>query len=159
VIANSLSLDYTDLVDLEHSVDPAYRSNGAQWMFHDTTLALLKSMKAVEDGRPLWLPGLAVNAPDTILGYPFVVNQSMAPAAAGEKAILFGDFSYYFIRDVQDLRILRLEERFAEYLQVGFLAFLRTDGVFAGPTEIEGSSELEDNSSSPVKYLEFSESA
>jgi len=155
VIDAPLSLDYTDLVALEHSVDPAYRANGAQWMFHDTTLSLLKQMKAVEDGRPLWLPGLAVNAPDTILGYSFVINQSMAQAAAEEKAILFGDFSYYFIRDVQDIRILRLEEKFAEYLQVGFLAFLSTDGVFATPTAIDGSSEQEANESAPVKYLQF----
>lgn len=159
VTAASINLDYADLIELEHSIDPAYRAAGAQWMFHDTTLALLKQIKAAEDGRPLWLPGLAVNAPDTLLGYGYVINQSMPQAAAGEKAILFGDMSYYFIRDVQDVRVLRLEERFAEYLQVGFLAFLRTDGVFAGPTEIEGSSEMEDNSSSPVKYLEFSESA
>lgn len=155
----SISLDYADLISLEHSIDPAYRGNGAQWMFHDTTLALLKSIKATEDGRPIWLPGLAVNAPDTILGYQYVVNQAMPQAAAGEKAILFGDFSYYFIRDVQDIRILRLEEKFAEYLQVGFLAFLRTDGVFAAPSELEGSSEMEDNASSPVKYLEFSDAS
>jgi len=150
-----LDVDYFDLIALEHSIDPAYRSNGAQWMFHDTTLAVLKQIKAVEDGRPLWLPGLAVNAPDTILGYQYIINQSMAQAEAEAKAILFGDFSYYFIRDVQDVRILRLEERFAEYLQVGFLAFLRTDGVFASPTSIEGSSEQTANESAPIKYLQF----
>jgi len=155
----ALDIDYADLVALEHSIDPAYRSNGAQWMFHDTTLAVLKQIKSVEDGRPLWLPGLAVAAPDTILSYPYIINQSMPQATAGEKAILFGDFSYYFIRDVQDVRILRLEERFAEYLQVGFLAFLRTDGVFASPTAIAGGSEQTANESAPVKYLEFAEAS
>jgi HK97 family phage major capsid protein len=157
----SIDLDYVDLIALEHSIDPAYRANGAQWMFHDTTLALLKQIKAVEDGRPLWLPGLAVNAPDTLLGYGYIINQSMAEAEAEAKAILFGDFSYYFIRDVMpDTRILRLEERFAEYLQVGFLGFFRTDGKFASPTAITGSSEEEANVSAPVKYLQFgSESA
>jgi HK97 family phage major capsid protein len=156
----SLDVDYADLVALEHSVDPAYRANKAQWMFHDTTLALLKQIKAVEDGRPLWLPGLAVNAPDTILGYQYIINQSMAQAEAEAKAILFGDMSYYFIRDVQDIRILRLEERFAEYLQVGFLAFMQSDGLFATPTAISGGSEQGANESAPVKYLQFgSESA
>lgn len=155
VLDASLTIDYADLIALEHSVDDAYRAN-AEWMFHDTTLLTLKQMKAVEDGRPLWLPGLAVNAPDTILGYPYVINQAMPEAAAEEKGILFGDFSYYFIRDVMaDTRILRLEERFAEYLQVGFLMFFRTDGLFASPTEIEGSSEQSANESAPVKYLQF----
>jgi HK97 family phage major capsid protein len=151
----SLDVDYFDLIALEHSIDPAYRSNKAQWMFHDTALATLKQIKAVEDGRPIWLPGLAVNAPDTILGYQYIINQAMPQAEAEAKAILFGDFSYYFIRDVQDIRVLRLEERFAEYLQVGFLAFLRTDGVFASPTAIVGGSEQSANESAPVKYLQF----
>jgi HK97 family phage major capsid protein len=155
VLDAALDIDYYDLISLEHSVDPAYRAN-AQWMFHDTTLAVIKQMKAVEDGRPLWLPGLAVTAPDTLLGYPYVINQSMPEAAAEEKGVLFGDFSYYFIRDVMaDTRILRLEERFAEYLQVGFLGFFRTDGLFASPTDIEGSSEQTANESAPVKYLQF----
>ncbi|OGO35664.1 MAG: hypothetical protein A2W35_05330 [Chloroflexi bacterium RBG_16_57_11] len=148
-----LDIDYADLVALEHSIDPAYRSNGAVWMFHDTTLMTLKQIKSVEDGRPLWLPGLAVNAPDTILGYRYIINQAMPAIANSAKGILFGDFSYYFIRDVQDLRVLRLEERFAEYLQVGFLAFLRADGVCAFPSDMEVTTNI------PVKYLEFEASS
>lgn len=128
---STTSVTYTKLVELEHSVDPSYRDM-AQWMFHDTTLRALKSIVDLE-GRPLWLPGLAVAAPDTILGYSYVVNQNVPVMAANAKSILFGDFSYYYIRDVMDLRILRLEERYAEYLQVGFLAFMRSDGVFANP--------------------------
>ena len=69
-----------DLVALEHSVDPSYR-RGAKWMMHDDTLRILKNLLD-KYGRPIWLPGLAVNAPDTILGYPYVINQSMAKAAA-----------------------------------------------------------------------------
>lgn len=149
--------DYLDLVALEHSVDPSYRSNGAQWMFHDTTLALLKQIKG-ENGAPLWLPGVAVGAPDTILRYPYIINQAMPEGDAGEKAMLFGDFSYYFIRDIQDVRVLRLEERFAEYLQVGFLAFMRTDGTFATPSSVTDT-ESDPNTNVPVKYLELAEAS
>lgn len=153
VTGAAIDIDYADLVALEHSIDPAYRSAGAEWMFHDTTLAALKQIKSVEDGRPLWLPGLAVNAPDTILGYRYIINQAMPQLTESAKAVLFGDFSYYFIRDVQDVRILRLEERFAEYLQVGFLAFLRTDGACAFPSDINTTTNV------PVKYLEFEASS
>lgn len=145
--------DYLDLVALEHSVDPSYRANGAVWMFHDTTLAKLKQIKG-DNGAPLWLPGVAVASPDRILAYPYFINQAMPEAEEGEKAILFGDFSYYFIRDVQDIRVLRLEERFAEYLQVGFLAFLRTDGVFATPSEVTDTVS-NPNPNVPVKYMEL----
>jgi HK97 family phage major capsid protein len=79
------SIAYNDLVNLEHSVDPAYRFNPTTaWMFSDAVLKLLK--KLVDgNGRPLWQPGLtasfqegaAVNleaTKPTILGHPYLVN-------------------------------------------------------------------------------------
>lgn len=123
---------WEDLVALEHSVDPSYRM-GAQWMFHD---AVLQELKQLSDGqnRPLWLPGVSVGEPDTILRYSYVINQHMpAPVgaawAAGDRAIVFGDMSYYWIRDVRGFSIIRLDERYADNLQVGFLAFARADGA------------------------------
>lgn len=120
---------YNDLVDLEHSVDPDYRQN-ARWMMSD---AALKVVKKLVDGsaRPLWQPalaGIAGGAPDTILGYPYIINQSMAVPAASAKSILFGDISKYKIRDVRDVTLMRLDERFADFHQVAFLAFSRHDG-------------------------------
>lgn len=128
---STTSVAFEKIVELEHSVDPSYRGS-AEWMFHDTTLRALKQIQG-PDNALIWLPGLAVQALDTILGYPYVINQDMPQMGANNKSILFGDFSYYFIRDVMDLRVLRLEERYADYLQVAFLAFLRSDGVFANP--------------------------
>lgn len=123
---------WEDLVALEHSVDPSYRL-GAQWMFHD---AVLQELKQLSDGqnRPLWLPGVSVGEPDTILRYSYVINQHMpAPVggawASGDRAIVFGDMSYYWIRDVRGFSIIRLDERYADNLQVGFLAFARADGA------------------------------
>lgn len=123
---------WEDLVSLEHSVDPSYRI-GAEWMMHDQTL---KELKQLSDGmnRPIWVPGVATREPDTILGYRYVVNQHFpAPGAAGwnagDQAIAFGDMSYYWVRDVRGFSIIRLEERYADFLQVGFLAFARADGA------------------------------
>jgi HK97 family phage major capsid protein len=123
---------YDDLVDLLHSVDPDYRP-GARWMFADAALKMLKKIKIPQfsgdnAGAPLWQPGLVLGQPDTILGYPFTVNQSMAVPAASAKSIVFGDLSKYLIRDVRDVTLLRLDERFAELHQVAFLAFSRHDG-------------------------------
>ena len=121
----------TDLTLLEHSVDPAYRKN-AKWMFHDTMLRNLKRMVDT-NGQPLWHLGIDGRNPDTIYGYPFVVNQDVAqPTSAGSKVILFGDFKKYKIRDVvggdAGPVILRLNERYADYGQVGFFLFSRHDG-------------------------------
>jgi HK97 family phage major capsid protein len=130
--AQHLSLIYDNLVDLEHSVDPAYRGN-AKFMFADSTLKGLKKIKIPQfsgdtNGMPLWQPGLVQGQPDRILGYPYVINQDMAAFAAAAKTVVFGDLSKYFIRDVRDVTLLRLDERFAEYHQVAFLAFSRHDG-------------------------------
>jgi HK97 family phage major capsid protein len=120
------SVIYEDLVDLQHSVDPEYRQR-ARWMFADSTLKVIKKLKDGDD-RPLWAAGIAVREPDTILGHPFTVNQAVAAMAANAKSILFGDFSKYKIRDVRNVTLLRLDERYADFHQVAFLAFSRHDG-------------------------------
>ncbi len=119
------SVGYSDLVSLEHSVDPTYR-RGAKYMFHDQTLAAIK--KIIDKyGRPLWVPGIAVGEADTINGYPYVVNQSMDQIGAAKNTIVFGDFSKFIIRKVKDLSVQRLTERYADFGQVGFLGFARWD--------------------------------
>ena len=120
------SVIYDDLIDLEHSVDPAYRQE-AQWMFNDQTLKILKKLKDAM-GRPLWMPGLVTKEPDTINSYPFVINQDVPNMAANAKSMLFGDFSSYFIRDVLDMIVIRMGEKYADSGQVGFVAFARADG-------------------------------
>jgi len=125
---STTDVKYVDLIELEHSVDPGYRrSSGARWMMNDASLSVIKQ---IVDGnsRPLFMPGLAVGAPDTILGYPYVVNNDLATMAANAKSILFGDFSKYWIRDVRGFTLLRLTELYAANLQVGFLGFTRSDG-------------------------------
>lgn len=120
---------YDDLVDLEHSVDPAYRNTGrCRFMFHDSTLKVLKKLKD-GDSRPLWVPGVSVKEPDTILGHPYTINQDVPQLAAGKKAMLFGDFSYYTIRDVMQFLLFRMtDSAYTKKAQVGFLAFSRHDG-------------------------------
>jgi HK97 family phage major capsid protein len=136
---------YDNFVDLVHSVDPAYRS-GARFMMNDATLKSIKKIKVLQYsgdtvGSPLWVPGLASGQADTILGYPFVINQSMASPGSSAKKVLFGDFSKYLIRDVRDITLLRLDERFAELHQVAFLAFARSDG------------DLLDAGTDPIKHM------
>lgn len=120
------SIIYDDLVDLEHSVDPAYRP-GAIFMMNDSSLKVIKKLKDSQN-RPLWLPGLTEKAPDSILGYPYAINQDVAVMAANAKSVLFGEFKKYKIRRIKGLTMLRLTERYAEKLQVGFFGYVRYDG-------------------------------
>jgi HK97 family phage major capsid protein len=95
-------------------------------MFHDDTLKVLKKLKD-GNGKPLWVDSLASGEPATINGYEYVINQHMAPMATGAKSILFGNFSKLIVRDVQDVSLVRLDERFAEFGQVAFVALSRHD--------------------------------
>ena len=117
---------YADIVDLVYSVDVAYRQN-ARFMMRDATVAIIRKLLDSQN-RPIWEPSVQAGQPDTILGYPIVINNDVAAAAASAKSIAFGDFSKYVIRDVSGIQLVRMTERYADYLQTGFYAFQRTGG-------------------------------
>ncbi len=124
--ASATAIAADELINLQHSVDPAYRANAA-FMFADSTLAALRKLKDAE-GRYIWQPGLTVGAAATLLGHRFYINQDMAGMATGAKSVLFGDFSKYTVRQVKGFEFKRLNERYADSDQVGFIGFARYDG-------------------------------
>lgn len=119
------SVGYSDLVNLEHSVDPSYRRN-ARYIFHDQTLS---SIKRIIDkfGRPLWVPGISVGEADTINGYPYTINQSMPQILASAQSVAFGDFSKMLVRKVKGFTVKRLEELYAVTDQTAFVSTMRLD--------------------------------
>ena len=129
VDGQTTSITWEDLIDLIHSIDPAYRrSSQTALMFHDNTLRDLKKLKDNE-GRPIWLPGIDVGEPSTLCGARYVINQDMPVMAASAKPVLFGDFSRYLIRDVMQVALFRMtDSAYTKKGQVGFLAFMRSGG-------------------------------
>lgn len=133
--ASATAITYNEIVDLVHSVDVAYRSADAKFMMNDLVLAYVRKIRddsgGAGVGRPLWEPSVQVGVPDSLLGYGLVVNNDMASTVATtNKTIAFGDFqSAYVARLVNGGMMKRLEERYAEYLQVGFFGFQRADGL------------------------------
>lgn len=122
------SITHSDLLKLKHSVDPAYRSGNTRWAFNDNTLLGFKELKD-STGRPLWLPDVSGVAPATIDGDQYQIDQGMPDVAAGKKAVLYGDFSYFQIRRVKGMALRRLDEKYAEAGLVGFLMFHRFDAL------------------------------
>lgn len=137
--ANSTSqvttVTYASLVDLQHSVDPAYRNGGqCRFMMHDNSVRQLRKILDAQ-GRPIFVPGYETGnpggAPDRLLGDPIVVNQDVAQMAANASSIAYGDFSKYVIRDVLSVTLQRFaDSAYAKKGQVGFLAWLRTGGAY-----------------------------
>jgi HK97 family phage major capsid protein len=119
-----------ELIDLQHSVDPAYRNERSKFMLSDTALKLVRKLKASGTGEYLFQVSTSADMPNLLAGSPYVVNQDMAVPATGVKSVLYGDYEAgYVIRLVKAFELIRLDERYADYGQVGFIAFDRADGT------------------------------
>lgn len=125
-VGQTTTVIYDDMIDLEASVDVAYRPRG-KYMFNDKVLTGLRKLKDTQ-GHPLWQPSLTAAVPSIFNGRPYVINNDMPVPAANAKSILFGDFSQYAVRMVGTGSLVRLEERYADNLQTGFFVWLRADG-------------------------------
>lgn len=128
--ASGTTITYDNLVDLELALDPAYWPN-AGFMMSLSAFGVLRKLRD-NDGRPLWMPaatsGLGQSVPATINSKPYYVNTNMAPVASGNRALIYGDFSKYVIREVGGITIVRLVERYADQGMVGYFATIRRDG-------------------------------
>lgn len=125
---------YSNIVDLVESIDPAYAdAPETLFMGHQTVRRALRRL-VDNQGRPLWETNVQAGTPALLLGYPFRVNNQMPTLAASSKSLLFGSVrEAYVIRLVTDILTMRLTERYADFLQVGFLAFQRADGIVQNP--------------------------
>ncbi|MFJ6566431.1 phage major capsid protein [Streptomyces sp. NPDC091292] len=120
------SVIYDDLVDVQHSIDPAYRAS-ARWVMSDAALKVIRKLKDTQ-GRPLWEPSVQAGVPSSLMGAPVLIDNGVPVPAASAKSIGYGDIgAAYVVRQVAGGQMMRLEERYADYLQVGFLGFLRLD--------------------------------
>lgn len=124
--AGATAITAGELIDLYHSLLPPYRAR-ASWVFKDSTIKLVRKL-ADSTGQFIWQPGLTAGAPDTLLGKPVYADPDMPAATTGLVSVLFGDFSYYWIRDVNGVAFQRLNELYAANGQIGFRAYHRTDG-------------------------------
>lgn len=118
-----------EVIDLVHSVDPAYRnSSRAKFMLSDAALKLLRKLKDTTN-QYLWQPGLQAGVASQLYGYPVTINPQMAVPATGVKSVLFGDFyAGYVVRIVNGIQTITFTERYMDFLQIGHASFMRYDG-------------------------------
>lgn len=134
----ALTITFDQLIDLEHSVDPAYRfSPRARYVLSDAALKTIRKLKDSQ-GQYLWQPSPAANVPPTINGHPYTVENNMAVPAANARTVAFGDFQAGFlVRVVRDITLIRLSERYADYLQDGLFSFARMDARPNDPNAVK----------------------
>lgn len=127
-LTNAVTFD--ELIDLEHSIDPAYRkAPGVGYMFNDATFKAIRMLKDSE-GRYIWQQGdVKGGAPGTLNNRPYHINQDMADIAAAAKPVLFGDFKKYWVRKVGSPIIGVVREKF--WPDLGIAGLIRFDGELA----------------------------
>ena len=114
------------LIDLQHALKSVYR-NGALWLMADSTVNVIRKLKDGE-GNYLWRPGLAENAPDTLLGKPIEVDDNVDAIGGNKYPVFFGNFKRgYMIVDRTGIRVLR-----DPYSAKPYVAFYTTKRVGGG---------------------------
>jgi HK97 family phage major capsid protein len=126
--ASTTAFTADEVIDLLHSVDPAYRASPkCRFMLHDSVLAAVRKLKD-GNGQYIWSMGDIRSAqPGSLLGQPYSVNQAMSSAfTTAQKLILFGDFSKYYVRKVGAPVIGVRREYY--WPNIGLAGIVRLDG-------------------------------
>lgn len=127
VTATSATITFDEIIDLYHSLRTPYRRK-AVWLLNDSTIKALRKVKDTT-GNYIWQPSVTAGTPDTILNRPCYSTSFAPELAVGNRPVLFGDFSYYWIADREYRSFKRLNELYAANGQIGFLASQRVDGM------------------------------
>lgn len=124
--ASATEIKADEVIDLFYSLRAPYRKR-AVWILNDSTVKAIRKLKDA-NGNYLWQPALTAGTPDTILGRPVYTSAYVPSIAAGNKTIIFGDLSYYWVADRQGRTFKKLSELYATTDQTGFMATQRVDG-------------------------------
>jgi HK97 family phage major capsid protein len=126
----SAGIGWTDLTALFAGLDPAYINPDTAWVMNSTSRSYLIGLKD-GFGRPYFTPDPSGDSPfSKILGYDIVLTQAMPNMGANATPIMFGDLrSSWLHRTDGEPSILRLNERYADTLEAGFMMFSRVGGT------------------------------
>ncbi len=135
--AGASAITSDEIIDLEHSVDPAYRTGPrVGFMMNDSTLKAIRKLKD-GDGNYLWQMGnIQAGVPNTLNGRPYYINQDMASIATGNKSMLFGDFGKYFVRKVGQPLIGAIQDK-DFWPGFGIAGYIRFDGELSDAAAVK----------------------
>ena len=121
-------IKFDGLIEAQYSIKQAYQV-GCSWLFHRDALKQIRKLKN-SDGQYIWQPSVVLGQPDMLLGRPVDMSE-YAPNtfATGLYVGLYGNLKHYWIQDGMNMEIQVLNELYAEYNQIGYIASMETDGA------------------------------
>lgn len=127
---NQNTLSPTTYLNMIASIDPAYRALGAAFYMNDQQMLGTRGQTDT-NGRPLlnMQDGLSEGAVGTIFGYSVKIDQNIPNLTASTTGgPIFGHLPSAMVRrTVNQSGLIRLAERYAELLQVGYIGYMRFD--------------------------------
>lgn len=120
------------------TVDPAYRALGAKFYMNDAQLLGLRAL-VDSNGRPLvnLQDGVTPGVPTSVWGYEIVVDNNIpnlstsgvvGGGSAGIGGPVFGHLqSAMILRTVTEAGLMRLDQRYMDQLQIGYIGYVRFD--------------------------------
>ena len=133
--ASASAITSDELIDLQHSLKSSYRRK-ACWIMNDATISALRKLKDGQ-GQYIWQPGIKEGAPDMLFNQRVLMSNYMPLIGSGNKVILYGDYSYYWLAEREGRTLERLNELYAVTDQVGFKMTERLDGRLILPEAVK----------------------
>ncbi len=118
------------ILDVIAKLKPTYRRN-AKFLMNDSTTFVLRKFKintTTGDNAYAWQPGLVPGSADTFMGYPLLTDPNISATGLSALSIVFADFSQYYVRLVNDVRVEWSTEYAWDTDLVSVKAVLRADG-------------------------------
>ena len=133
--ASATAITADELIDLQHSLKSGYRRKAA-FIMNDAAIKAIRKLKDGQ-GQYLWQPSIREGVPDMILNTRVYMSNYMPLVEAGNKVVLYGDYSYYWLADRAGRTLQRLNELYAMTDQVGFKLTERLDGRLILPEAVK----------------------
>ena len=124
-VAGAFSAD--DLIDLVHSIDNGYanKPSGVGFQMRRSTIGTLRKLKD-NQGAFIYDPTQGTQA--LLLGYPVFENPHVPAITNEAKSVIFGDMSYYHVRQVGGIEVARSSDAFFTSDLEAFRVSIRIDG-------------------------------
>jgi HK97 family phage major capsid protein len=119
--------EWEDWVELYFSIPEEHRANGSVVASEDVVKSFMKKLDP--DGRPIWVPSMRDGEPDRFGGRPLRTLPNMPSLAAGNKVMLWGDFSTYWLRQVGNPEVQDLPEQSKLRRKSMLIAWASYDGL------------------------------
>jgi HK97 family phage major capsid protein len=130
----------TDLVlDLYGSIaEPYLLSPAVAVLTRNATLTMFKKYREGSTNRPMLdLTPVQAGSSANLLGMPAYVDPNAPAMGANAKSVAFGEWSRYFVRIVQGVRVERSDEFAFQNDLVSFKAVIRLDGALVDANAVK----------------------